>query len=115
MTRYDRSSQGGRDRDYYGPDDIGGNEPERGREGGRSRHKEKHKSRSRSTSGMRPSIKSKIDKTFDATERGLASGALGAVVGGFIGHQCGKSPLATVAGVLIGGFGANAWEAKEHR
>jgi len=39
----------------------------------------------------------------------------GALAGGLIGNEVGKGVLSTVAGALIGGLGANAWEARDHR
>lgn len=32
-----------------------------------------------------------------------------------MGNKFGKGPLSTVAGVVLGGLGANAWEARENR
>ena len=66
---------------------------------------------SRSKSGIRGTI----DKNFDKSRDGLTSAGLGALAGGLVGHEVGKGPLATAAGVLLGGLGANAWEARENR
>ena len=78
----------------------------------RDRRSSKSKSRrSRSRSGIR----GQLDKRFDKTQDGLTAGALGALAGGLVGHEVGKGPLATVAGVVIGGLGANAFEARQDR
>lgn len=45
----------------------------------------------------------------------MATAAIGAIAGGILGNEFGKSPLATVAGVAIGGLGANFFEAKDHQ
>lgn len=77
----------------------------------RSRSSKSKSQRSRSRSGIR----GQLDKRFDKTEQGLTSGALGALAGGLVGHEVGKGPLATVAGVVLGGLGANAFEAHHER
>ena len=106
------SSRGRNDRQgAYDEDNEYGSRDRRSRRSRRERTPSPSRSRSRSRSG----ITGKIRGNLDGTERGLASGALGAVAGGFVGHQVGKGPLATVAGVLLGGLGANAWEAREAR
>lgn len=56
-----------------------------------------------------------IDRRFEKSERGLTSSAIGAIAGGLIANEVGKGPLTTVAGILLGGLGANAWEAREVR
>jgi len=56
-----------------------------------------------------------IDRRFEKSERGLTASAIGALAGGLLGNEVGGGPLATVAGVLLGGLGANAWEAREVR
>ena len=81
------------------------------RDSRRSRSSKTKSTRSRSRSGIR----GQLDKRFDKTERGLTSGALGALAGGLVGHEVGKGPLATVAGVVLGGLGANAFEARQER
>jgi uncharacterized protein YcfJ len=46
--------------------------------------------------------------------RDVASSALGVVAGGLIGNQVGRgNKIGTLAGAVLGGFGANLWE-KQH-
>jgi uncharacterized protein YcfJ len=47
------------------------------------------------------------------SNRDVASSALGVVAGGLIGNQVGRgNKLGTLAGAVLGGFGANMWEKK---
>lgn len=54
-----------------------------------------------------------LAQKFDTSERGLTTSAIGAIAGGLIGDKVGHGGLATVAGVLVGALGANAWERRE--
>ena len=48
------------------------------------------------------------------SNRDVASSALGVVAGGLIGNQMGRgNKFGTLAGAVLGGFGANLWE-KQH-
>ncbi|KAL9089673.1 MAG: hypothetical protein Q9159_002401 [Coniocarpon cinnabarinum] len=116
---YGRSASAGRV-DRYRPQSYGGSyndndgyyddEYDERRNSRRDRQSSKSKSR-RSTS--RGGLKGKLDKNFDyRSEKGLTAGALGALAGGLVGHEVGKGPMATVAGVVLGGLGANAFEAR---
>lgn len=63
-------------------------------------------------------MRGKLTGHFDKTEHGLAAGALGALAGGVLAHEIGgkkKGVWPTVAGVVIGGLGANALEARHER
>lgn len=102
---------GARYSDYDSRYDDRGYDDERESRSSRRRSKSKsRRDRSHSTeygSDMHKGISEK----FDLSKEGLGSAALGALAGGFIAHKFGKNhPLATGAGALIGGIGANAWE-----
>jgi uncharacterized protein YcfJ len=48
------------------------------------------------------------------SNRDVASSALGVVAGGLIGNEVGRgNKFGTLAGAVLGGFGANLWE-KQH-
>lgn len=89
-------------------DDDGYSSSDRERRSHRKSHSRK-KSRSRSRSGVR----GKLDKNFDKSNRGLTSGAIGAIAGGLVGNEVGKGIVPTLAGVVLGGLGANAYEARD--
>lgn len=112
-SEYGRPPMGRHPGDSYDDDWEYGNRERHSRRSRRDRTPSR--SRSRSAPRSKSGIRHKVKENFDGTERGLASGAVGAIAGGFVGHQVGKGPLATVAGVLLGGLGANAWEAREAR
>lgn len=82
---------------------------------GRDRSRQRDSSRSRPQNGVeqRPRAKSSIRDRFDITERGLGYGAIGATAGGLVGSELGKGILPTLAGAVIGGLGANAFESRE--
>lgn len=108
VDRYRPQSYGGSYNDYDSYDE----EYDDRRSSRRDRKSSKSKSRkSRSRSGFR----GQLDKRFDKSEKGLTTGALGALAGGLVGHEVGKGALATVAGVVLGGLGANAFEARNER
>ena len=118
VDRYRPQSYGGqgdrRDRyndDYYSDEYDDYDDRRSSRKDHKSSKSKSRKSRSRSRSGVR----GKLEKSFDKSERGLTTGALGALAGGLVGHEVGKGPLATVAGVVLGGLGANAFEARHER
>lgn len=83
------------------------------------RDRKKNKSRSGSGSRSPSGLKGILKKNFEVSDTGLTSAALGALAGGLIGHEVGKKgsngTIGTIAGALIGGLGANAWEARDHR
>ncbi|KAI9722519.1 MAG: hypothetical protein M1828_004514 [Chrysothrix sp. TS-e1954] len=106
---YAQSGSGRRDRYEEDYDDDRREPRER-----RSRSKKDERNRS-GLRGEAAGIKGKVQENLDTTERGLTSAALGAAAGGVIAHHFGKGAIATAAGALIGGVGANAWEARDHR
>ena len=111
VDRYRPQSYGGNYDDGYDSYDEYSNERRSSRRDRKSSKSKSRRSRSRSRSGIR----GQLDKRFDKSEQGLTAGALGALAGGLVGHEVGKGPLATVAGVFLGGLGANAIEARHER
>jgi len=83
----------------------------------RRRHQRKRdKSRSRRGSPQpsnRSRARSTIRDKFDTSDRGLGYGTIGAIAGGLAGSEVGKGLWPTVAGAVIGGLGANAFESRE--
>lgn len=51
--------------------------------------------------------------TFDKSQRGLGYGAVGAIAGGLVGSGVGKGPVPAAIGAVLGGLGANMFEARE--
>jgi len=102
-----------RDRDRERERDQDRDRDRRGRDKEKKKHRKRQDSQSRSRS--KSGVRGMIDRRFEKSERGLTSSAIGAIAGGLIANEIGKGPLATVAGVLLGGLGANAWEAREVR
>lgn len=56
---------------------------------------------------------SRVKDTFDKSERGLGYGAVGALAGGLIGSEYGKGAVPAAIGAVVGGLGANIFEARE--
>ena len=84
----------------------------------RRREKKRDASRSRrkSPNGKRDKsrARSSVRDKFDLSERGLGYGSVGALAGGLIGSEVGKGGfLPAVAGAIVGGLGANAFEARD--
>ena len=56
-----------------------------------------------------------LSERLGTDEKGLGAGALGALAGGLAGHKAGHGGFSTLAGVLIGGIGANALKQRHER
>jgi len=82
----------------------------------RERKRESSRSRRKSPDGKREKsrARSSVRDKFDLSERGLGYGSVGALAGGLIGSEVGKGGfLPAVAGAIVGGLGANAFEARD--
>lgn len=56
-----------------------------------------------------------LSGTFDGSQRGLGYGAVGAIAGGLVGSGVGKGPVPATIGAVLGGLGANMFEARERQ
>lgn len=100
----------------YVSDDYPTSESAHSRSSGRShRHRdEKDDSRSRRKSRNHSRARSSVRDRFDTSDKGLGYGTIGALAGGLMGSEMGRGGvLPTVAGAVIGGLGANAFEGRE--
>ncbi|KAI9707948.1 MAG: hypothetical protein M1820_004367 [Bogoriella megaspora] len=90
------------------PPRSSGRDYDRGR---RDRKSTKDSARSKSRKRSPSKLRRTLDENFDTTEKGAAAGIAGALVGGLAGKKYGDdSLLATLAGAVVGGIGANALE-----
>lgn len=81
----------------------------------RDSQREDAERRSSRTDAQRSQAKSssKLSTTFDKSQRGLGYGAVGAIAGGLVGSEIGKGPVPAAIGAVLGGLGANMFEARE--
>lgn len=56
---------------------------------------------------------SRIKDTFTKSERGIGYGAVGALAGGLVGSELGDGAVPAAIGAVLGGLGANMFEARE--
>ncbi|KAL1304727.1 hypothetical protein AAFC00_003673 [Neodothiora populina] len=84
--------------------------------GERRHHRQHHgdSSRKRHKSRNRSRARSSVRDRFDTSDKGLGYGTMGAVAGGLLGNEAGRGGvIPTVAGAVIGGLGANAYENRD--
>lgn len=55
----------------------------------------------------------RLSDTFDKSQRGLGYGAVGAIAGGLVGSGVGRGKVPATIGAVLGGLGANMFEARE--
>jgi len=108
----DRRSNGSRSRSRSRSSDE--EEARRRRRRNRKKRDESRGRRSRPASPNNQARgKSTLRDRFDTSERGIGYGTVGALAGGLIGSEIGKGLWPTVAGAVVGGLGANAFESRE--
>lgn len=108
--RYER--RGSDSSDLHDSEDDG-RRHHRKKRSSRSKQRDSSRARLKSSGEARPRAKSSIRDRFDTSERGLGYGSVGALAGGLLGNELGKGVLPTLAGAVIGGLGANAFENKD--
>lgn len=117
-----RPSSRGRDRDRdqrksYASSRDG--DRDQNRDNRRSRASSRDRKSRASSQGRDGSTRSRarsmLRERFDTSDRGMQYGALGALAGGLVGSEVGKGILPTVAGAVIGGLGANAYEGRDKK
>lgn len=84
----------------------------RSRSRDQSRHRGRDSDRQSKSRNRSRSMAAQAKETLKSN-RDVASSALGIVAGGLIGNQVGRgNKFGTLAGAVLGGFGANLWEKK---